>query len=296
MVSTYTIKDLENLTGIKAHTIRIWEQRYGIVQPQRSESNVRFYSADDLKNMLNITVLNNNGYKISKIAKMSTDQMCELALAVLDKKENYQDQISALSIAMIDLDEKRFEKIMNTNILHHGFEYTMMEIVYPFLLRIGALWQTKAINPAHEHFISNLIRQKLIVAIDGQVAKSDDEAKTFMLFLPEGELHELSLLFASYLIKSYGHKVFYLGQSLPLRDLKEVYDVHKPDFLFSIFTSAPSGRQTQRYVDNLASNFPEAGILLTGYQILGQGIDITDNMEVMPHFKYFKDFLKSLEK
>lgn len=295
MVNSYTIKDLENLTGIKAHTIRIWEQRYGIVQPQRSDSNVRFYSADDLKNMLNITVLNNNGYKISKIAKMSPQEMCDLVLAVLEKKENYQDQINALSMAMIDLDESRFEKIMSTNILHHNFEYTMMEIVYPFLQKIGALWQTKAINPAHEHFISNLIRQKLIVAIDGQVMKEDHSRKNFMLFLPEGELHELSLLFASYLIKSFGHKVYYLGQSLPLRDLKEVYAVHCPQFLLSIFTSVPSGRQTQKYVNQLGELFPDANLLLTGYQVLGQGIEVAENMELIPHFKYFKDFLKSLD-
>ena len=294
MVNTYTIKDLENLTGIKAHTIRIWEQRYGIVSPKRSESNVRFYSADDLKNMLNITVLNNNGYKISKIAKMSQAEVCERVMAVLDKKESYQDQINALSMAMIDLDESRFEKIMSTNILHHNFEYTMMEIVYPFLQRIGALWQTKAISPAHEHFISNLIRQKLIVAIDGQTVK-EERVKTFMLFLPEGELHELSLLFASYLIKTYGHKVFYLGQSLPLRDLKEVYEVHRPNYLLSIFTSVPSGRTTQKFVDQLSVQFPDAKILLSGFQVLGQGIEEPENIELIPHFRYFKDLLNTLE-
>ena len=116
-----------------------------------------------------------------------------------------------------------------------------------------------------------------------------------MLFLPEGELHEISLLFGSYLIKSYGHKVFYLGQSLPLRDLKQVYLVHKPDYIFSVFTSVPSGRQTQKYVDKLSETFPEAGVLLTGYQVLGQGIEEKENIELIPHFKYFKDLLNSLE-
>jgi len=166
-VSTYSIKDLEHLTGIKAHTIRIWEQRYDILSPKRTDTNIRYYDSTDLKHMLNIALLNNNGYKISKIAKMSQEEVFEAVLQTIDKNNNYSDQINALTVAMIDLNEAQFEKIMSTNILQIGFEDTMLNIIYPFLTKIGFLWQIDSINPAQEHFMTNLIRQKLIVAIDG---------------------------------------------------------------------------------------------------------------------------------
>ncbi|MEH0157830.1 MerR family transcriptional regulator [Limibacter armeniacum] len=291
-MSTYSIKDLEHLTGIKAHTIRIWEQRYNIIQPKRTETNIRFYDSEDLKHMLNISLLNNNGFKISKIAKMSRDEVCEHVLNTIDKKENYQDQISGLTLAMIDMDEDRFEKIMSTNVLQLGFEDTMMNIIYPFLARVGFLWQTDSVSPAQEHFISNLIRQKIIVAIDGQINTVDKKQSTYMLYLPEGELHEIGLLFASYLIKQRGNKVIYLGQSLPLPELSKVYGYHKPDYLLTVLTSAPDLNFVQRYIDNVAESFPEAQILMSGYQVVGQDMDLPENVEVIPHVKYLVDYVE----
>lgn len=293
-MSTYSIKDLENLTGIKAHTIRIWEQRYGIVAPKRTSTNVRYYSSEDLKNMLNITLLNNNGHKISHIAKMTPSEIRAEVIETINQHHNHEDQIGALTLAMIDIDETQFERIMSANILRHGFEETMINIVYPFLRRIGALWQTDAINPAQEHFITNLVRQKMIVAIDGKCSKPYEHEETFLLYLPEGELHELSLLFAYYLIRSHGYKVIYLGQSLPMEDLEEVYRLQKPEYLFTVMTSYPPFHEVQKYVDKLGNTFPEAGVLLTGYQILGQGIDLGENMEMIPHFYYLIDLLKQI--
>ncbi len=147
-MSVYSIKDLEQLTGIKAHTIRIWEQRYDIVSPERTDTNLRYYNSEDLKTMLNVSTLNNNGHKISKIAKMSEQEINDNVLMVISKKENHADQIRALTLSMVEMDENRFEKIMANNILQHGFEDTMINIVFPFLIRIGYLWQTNAVNPA----------------------------------------------------------------------------------------------------------------------------------------------------
>jgi DNA-binding transcriptional MerR regulator len=294
-LGTYSIKDLENLTGIKAHTIRIWEQRYGILEPKRTSTNVRYYTADDLKSMLNITLLNNNGVKISHIAKMTRDEIREqVADAVGLKNSSYDDQISALTLAMIDIDEPQFERIMSANILRHGFENCMINIVYPFLRRIGALWQTDAINPAQEHFITNLIRQKLIVAIDGKCQSPIQHPESFLLYLPEGELHEISLLFAYYLIRGNGFKVIYLGQSLPMEDLVEVYKIQRPSVIFSVMTSFPPFHEVQEYVDRLGREFPEAHIMLTGHQVLGQGIEAGPNMEMVPSFHYLIDWLKDL--
>ena len=210
-MSTYSIKDLENLSGIKAHTLRIWEQRYDLIRPKRTDTNIRYYDDDNLKLILNVALLNDNGYKISKIASMDMDEMRAEVMKLTERSLTHDDQIHALTICMIEMDEERFDKVLSTNILKLGFEQSMMNIVYPFMSKIGVLWQTGAINPAHEHFISNLVRQKLIVAIDGQVVSGD--GKKFLLFLPEGELHEISLLFASFLIKSKGNKVFFIGDN-----------------------------------------------------------------------------------
>ncbi|TAF95142.1 MAG: MerR family transcriptional regulator [Runella slithyformis] len=276
-MSSYSIRDLEQLSGIKAHTLRIWEQRYNIIQPKRTDTNIRFYDDQDLKLVLNISLLKEHGYKISEISKLSPEELNKEVLMISDRKLNYPDQIHALTISMIDLDEDRFEKIVSTNFLQFGFESTMINIIYPFLSRIGTLWVTGSIGPAQEHFITHLIRQKIIVAIDGQVSKPRADSKRFMLYLPEGELHEISLLFATYMIRSRNHKVIYLGQTLPFNELVFAYEVHKPDYIFTSITSVPSNDEVQNYVTRLCKQFPKSHILLTGYQVVGQDIEIETN-------------------
>lgn len=276
-MSVYSIKDLEHLSGIKAHTLRVWEQRYKIVQPKRTDTNIRYYDDLDLKLILNISLLKDNGYKISSIAKMTEDDMRGEVITITENSNKCPDQVQALTLAMIDLDEDRFEKIISTNTLQLGFEKTMIGIVYPFLVRIGFLWQTGSINPAQEHFISNLIRQKLIVAIDGQVLDKSKEHKKFLLFLPEGELHELALLFSSYIIKSRNHRAIYLGQSLPFDDLVAAYRIHEPDYLVTIATTTPGQDSIQEYIDRLGETFPDATLILSGYQIIAQDLDIPEN-------------------
>jgi MerR family transcriptional regulator, light-induced transcriptional regulator len=280
-MSNYSIRDLEQLSGIKAHTLRIWEQRYNIISPKRTDTNIRLYDDQDLKLVLNISLLKEHGYKISEISKMTSDEMNAEVMTISDKKLNYPDQIHALTISMIDLDEDRFEKIISTNILQFGFENTMVNIIYPFLSRIGTLWVTGSIGPAQEHFITNLIRQKVIVAIDGQVVKQTPASKKFLLFLPEGELHEMGLLFANYVIRARSHKVIYLGQTLPFAEIEFAYKIHQPDYLFTSITSVPSSSEVQAYVDRLANRFSESSILLTGYQIVGQDIRISSNTTII---------------
>lgn len=277
----YSIKDLEHLSGIKAHTLRIWEQRYSFIKPKRTDTNIRYYSDEDLKLVLNISLLKNNGHKISKIAKMTDNDIAEEVYKITEKKLSYTEQIHALTISMVELNENRFEKIMATNILQLGFERTMVNIIFPFLHRIGVLWQTGAINPAHEHFITNLVRQKLLVAIDGQFEDYSDSAKKFMLFLPDGELHEISLLFANYLIKARKNKTIYLGQSMPLSDLKEIYEKHKPEFLFTVITNSPGQDKIQNYINQLSKSFPDSEILMTGYQVIGQDLTEPENVHFL---------------
>ena len=292
-MSTYSIKDLEQLSGIKAHTLRIWEQRYDLLSPKRTDTNIRFYDDQDLKLILNVALLNDNGYKISKIASMSLEEIREEVLKLSDKSLTHDDQIHTLTICMIELDEERFEKILTTNIIKLGFEQTMLNIIYPFMAKIGVLWQTGAINPAQEHFISNLVRQKLIVAIDGQVG--NNTGKKFLLFLPEGELHEVSILFANYLIKAKGHKVIYLGQSTPQSDLESVYNIHRPDFLLTVITNSPSSENVPDYIQSLSSKFPNTQILVSGHQIIGQDFDFPANVRQMMYIRDIKDFLEEIQ-
>ena len=280
-MSNYSIKDLEQLSGIKAHTLRIWEQRYNIISPKRTDTNIRTYDDRDLKLVLNISLLKDHGYKISEISKLSMEEMyCEV-IKISDRQLNYPDQIHALTISMVDLDEERFEKIISTNILQFGFEDTMIHIIYPFLNRIGTLWVTGSVGPAQEHFITNLIRQKLIVAIDGQVSKQRPNGKKYLLYLPEGESHEISLLFANYIIRARYNKVIYLGQNLPFSELVFAYNIHRPDFIFTSLTSSPSNHEVQPYVNRLIKAFSDSHLLLTGYQVVGQDIDLPENATVI---------------
>jgi DNA-binding transcriptional MerR regulator len=263
----YTIKDIENLTGVKAHTLRVWEQRYHLIEPKRTENNIRYYDADDLKFMLNVAFLNQHGHKISRIAQMNSDELIQLVRTTLSQISFNQHQVNALVVAMVDLDEEHFEKIISTNILQMGFEKTMTQIIYPFLYRVGILWTTNAISPAHEHFISGLIRNKIIVAIDGQMPDKNPREKKFMLYLPSEEWHEIPLLFSYYVLKSRGHKVYYLGQNLPLNDVLAAYQVQKPHYLLSIFTTKPACDDVAEYIKKISNGLPDAQILLTGKQI-----------------------------
>ncbi|MCC5930530.1 MAG: MerR family transcriptional regulator [Cyclobacteriaceae bacterium] len=290
-MSVYSIKDLEQLSGIKAHTLRIWEQRYNFIKPKRTDTNIRFYDDADLKLVLNISLLKENGHKISKICDMSFSEMQEEVVRITEKKLSYPEQIQALTLAMIDMDEDRFEKIMSINILQLGFERTMINIIYPFFLKIGVLWQTGAVNPAQEHFISNLVRQKLIVAIDGQLVSSSEYNKKYMLYLPENEIHEIGLLFSSFIIKARNNKVIYLGQNLPFEDLSSVYGSHKPDVIVSVFTSNPAASNVQDYIDKLGKRFPSSTILISGHQVVGQGLECPKNVIILNKLQDLIDYV-----
>lgn len=287
----YSIKDLEQLSGIKAHTLRIWEQRYNLLSPKRTDTNIRYYDDADLRLILNVALLNENGFKISKIAKMTSEDISQEVIMLTERSFTHDDQIHALTIAMVEFDEIRFDKIISTNILKIGFEMTMINIIYPFLSKIGILWQTGSIYPGQEHFISNLIRQKLIVAIDGQVNMGS--SKKFLLYLPQGELHEISLLFSCYILKSNGFQVIYLGQNTPDEDLNAVHQIHNPDYLLTVITTSPNSEDLQEYITSLGYRFPESTILVSGYQVIGRELKLPANVHIMHYLKDIKEYLQS---
>lgn len=287
----YSIKDLEQLSGIKAHTIRIWEKRYGLFEPERTPTNIRYYSDDDLKKLLNVTILNRNGYKISNIVSMENGEMNERIIEISDSFHDFTNQIEQLTLAMIDFDEVRFERVLSSSVIKIGFDETVTRILYPFFERIGVLWQIGTIYPAQEHFVSNLIRQKLIIAIDGQVGNFKVDPQTFLLFLPPNEWHELGLLFYNYLIRKSGHNVIYLGQSLPLEDLAEIKNKQKIDCILTTFTTPITHKKYTETISHLSQSFSENKIYITGIQTLEHNMQMPDNIKLIKQPRVFLDQL-----
>ncbi len=279
-MSTYSIKDLERISGIKAHTIRIWEQRYNIISPNRTDTNIRNYNDEDLKSILNIGILNNSGYKISKIAKMHKDEITASVLEITGNNYDPNVQIDNLIIAMSEMDEDRFEKFLTANIVRFGFEKTFLEVLHPFMAKVAILWITNSINPAQEHFISNLVRQKLITAIDGADYKGDKETKKVLLYLPENELHEINLLFANLFLKTHGFKTIYLGQSVPYADIKMVCNLHKPHYILTVITCSLMDITIEDYIKQLSNDFKEQKIVVSGYQFLHNEIKLPHSVKL----------------
>lgn len=293
-MAVYSIKDLENLTGIKAHTIRIWEKRYQIVTPKRTDTNIRVYCDNDLKKLLNISILNKNGIKISRIAELPEEKLGDKVTQLTRHNNTEYSQIEGLLVSMIQLDEKQFDKILSKAINKLGFETVFMNILHPLFNRIGILWQTNSITAAQEHFISNLVRQKLIVAIDGLYTVENASSKKFILFLKEGEMHEIGLLFAYFMIKKFGHKVTYLGQSVPFNDLKEVVDITQPGYFFTSFINPLPTKDLQGYLQALYKAFPNKVFLITGSQVIENKIELPKNFTIFKKYPGLNIFLKKL--
>ncbi len=291
----YSIKDLEKLSGIKAHTLRIWEKRYNLVEPKRTDTNIRFYDDHDLKKILNVALLNRNGFKISHIARYDNKEISDKINEISSTDQETETSIDNLVIAMIELDERKFEKILSRSIMQYGFEETILSVIYPFFVKIGLLWQTGAINPAQEHFISNLTRQKIIVAIDAIVDTDDNNSKRFILFLPEGELHELGLLFYYYLIRKRGHRVVYLGQSVPFEDLERVVDIKPCDYILTSFNSSITGININEYISKLSKKFRKQNILFSAFDKEGLNRRLPDNTLKIKDIHEFVEFLENLK-
>ena len=288
----YSIKDLEKITGIKAHTIRIWEKRYGIVEPLRTQTNIRYYSDEDLRRLMNVAILNKYGYKISNIQSMSTAELNTCVVELTNQDLDNDHQVDNLVMAMIEIDEQRFDKIISSSIIKQGFDYTFENLLYKFLEKVGILWQVGKVNPAQEHFITNIIRQKLILAIDGQ-QEYQNNFKTFLLFLPENEYHEIALLYLHFLIRKQRHKVIYLGQNVPVTHLKDIFEIYKVDFLITSIASKQPGEMIIEIVNELAHLYSNKQILIGGNCL--NDITISFPANVVPIYS-LSDFKNILEK
>ncbi len=262
-MNAFTIKDLENLTGIKAHTIRIWEQRYGFLKPQRTDTNIRYYSNEELKKILNISLLNKYGFKISHIDKMSEEVMVEKINDISHQDAQQERIINSMIQCMVDMELQEFEHLLNDHIRLKGIERTIHQIIFPFMERIGVLWVTGHINPAQEHLVSNIIRQKIIVGID-TMNSTYKSHKSCGLFLPEGEYHELGILFVQYLLKNRGINVFYLGSNVPMDDIEYLVNIKKPDFIYTHLTSVSNAFSFERFLTQAVKRFESTPLIISG--------------------------------
>ena len=260
---SFTIKDLENLSGIKAHTIRIWEQRYSFLKPSRTDTNIRYYSNEELKKLLNIALLNKYGYKISHIDKMSEGEIKEKILNLNQSEAQQERIVNELIRNMVDLDMEKFEAVLDNYIFVKGIEKAITQIVFTYLEKIGILWLTNHIVPAQEHLVSNIIRQKLIVGIDN-IRSSVSINKKVLLFLPEGEFHELGLLFMSFLLRSRGICPIYLGCSVPIDDVEFVVKIKKPDYIFTHLTSVGHKFNFEKFISTINKKFPSVPVIISG--------------------------------
>lgn len=291
-MAVYSINDVEKLCGIKAHTIRIWEKRYAIIQPRRTETNIRYYLDEDLQKILNISLLNRNGYKISKIAKMTDGEIKKIISELSDVTLESEDNLDALMHAMLELDEFKFNKILNHNIASKGFEVTMDEIVYPMMEKLSMMWIAGSIKGVHENFVANVIRRKTIVAIDQSSTEYNAKAPRCLIYLPENETHELSLLFLHFLLKDAGINVINLGAGVPLIDVLEGQRISHAEFVFTIFNDSFSDTPLQPYLNELSKHLEDSTILISGYQTAIQNINVPYNVKVLKSLSEVRSFVK----
>jgi MerR family transcriptional regulator, light-induced transcriptional regulator len=294
-MAIYSIRDLEKLTGIKAHTIRIWEQRYRLIEPARTDTNIRYYTDENLRHLFNIALLNRHGYKISRLAKMQPEEIAARVSEIAENNGSQNAQIDALTLAMIDLDEVTFDRIFQAYTWEHGFESTMLELVYPFLDKLNVLWLTNSVSPAHEKFIGNLIRRKLMCAIDKESVENTRDAATFLLYMPEGESQELTLLFMHYLLRHRGHRVIYLGANTSVNDLRDACQPLRPHYIFTILQEPLPRQSIQNYIDTASNAVMGGQMLLTGAQLFVNQVKLPTNATVLnglPDTLQFLDALK----
>jgi MerR family transcriptional regulator, light-induced transcriptional regulator len=250
--NVFSIKDLENLSGIKAHTIRIWEKRYDVLQPMRTDTNIRTYDLASLQKLLNITLLHNYGYKISKIAEYPVDKIPEMVREIVSAKSAKSHAISDFKMAMMNFDQAKFLKTYDDLLSNKSFKEVFYEVFIPLMTEIGLLWQADTITPAHEHFITYLIKQKLLVNTEKvQILEPTRNDKVFVLYLPYNEIHELGLMYLNYEILSNGYRSIYLGESVPTESLKDLKRYFNDIIYISYITVEPNKEEVNNYVKSI---------------------------------------------
>lgn len=292
---SFSIKDLENLSGIKAHTIRIWEKRYALLSPQRSDTNIRNYDLGSLQKLLNITLLYNNGYKISKIAKVPEKEIPLKVREIMAKNSTKHHAINAFKLAMINFDQSMFLTTYDALLQKKSFREIFKEIFVPLLNELGLLWQTDTISPAHEHFITGLIKQKIYNNTEKlQLIAPTRSDKSFVLFLPENEIHEIGLLYLNYEVTLRGYKSVYLGQTVPMDSLQDLLKYFDNLHFLSYFTVQPSKDRIHRYLSDFDA-MVRLGTKASKLWVLGHQVQYISTEKITSQVKIFNSIEQVIE-
>lgn len=290
---SFTIKELEALSGIKAHTIRIWEQRYHFLKPERTDTNIRRYSNEELKTLLTVALLNKYGYKISRIDSMSHEERTKAVMELPAQEASSERLVNKLIGYMIDMRNVEFEKLLNDHLKETGIEKTITEIIFYFLEKVGILWHTNHILPVQEHIVSNIVRQKILAAIDNLPLVHKEEP-VFLLFLPEDEFHEMGLLYVYYLLRKRKLPVIYLGSSVPLKDVQYLFENKTPDFLYIHLTSFPRKHDLPKYISTLSQRFSHTKILVSGSAVQDYNKHLPSNVTRFQSLEEVTSYIKSV--
>ncbi|WP_408036712.1 MerR family transcriptional regulator [Tenacibaculum aestuarii] len=288
--STFTIKDLENISGIKAHTIRIWEKRYNLLSPERTDTNIRYYSSENLQKLLNVVLLNQNNIKISKIAEMSDNTIVLKARELAFKMAVNDEAINSFKMAMFQFDKTLFNNTYNSLLKRKTFREIFKDVFVPFLNHIGLLWQTDTLLPAHEHFISNLIVQKIQINIEKLEYSNNNSEVTYVLFLPENEVHELGLMYLNYELILRGYNTIYLGQSLPLDNLDYFFKSKTKICFVTSMTVQPYDDKVQEYfseIERVLMNTEHELIAIGNKAMAVDNVGFKAKISVHPSLKEF---------
>jgi MerR family transcriptional regulator, light-induced transcriptional regulator len=292
----YSISDLENLTGIKAHTLRIWEKRYGIIQPKRTDTNIRYFTEDDVRKILHITLLNKKGFKISKIAKMSEPEIRKQVATYSDVSPDFEDQLDGLMISMFELDASKFNIILDTQIQNMGFENTIESIIYPMLDKLSMMWMAGSVKIVHETFVTHTISRKIIQQIEYAQPRNYNDNFKFVLFLPENENNELTMLFAEYILTRAQIPVVNLGSQVKLIDVLEAAHIFNATHIFTIFNDSFSETPLQPYINELARNLTQSQLLVTGYSPVKQNVILPQNARLLHGLDDLKEIIQMVHK
>jgi MerR family transcriptional regulator, light-induced transcriptional regulator len=293
-MKSYQIADLQRLTGINVHTIRMWERRYGLITPHRTQTNIRYYDDEQVKKLLNVSTLLHHGMKISRIAELSDTQLNSHIRDLGKVAEGdvvCTGFINDLTASMLSFDEQAFEKSFSAAIVRFGLYEAMLRVFYPFMRNAGLMWVSNEAMPVQEHFASAVIRRKLIAAIDG-LSVSSRKSKVFLLFLPSEEWHETGLLFADYIIRSNGYKTIYLGQNVPMDNLQQVIEQINPTHFLTFYITPQKADKVQAEVSLLAKNNKHSQILISGADAILQSIKKAKNVSFLTSPQDLIGFLK----
>lgn len=293
--SVFSIKDLENLSGIKAHTIRIWEKRYNILDPIRTETNIRTYDLASLQKLLNVVLLNSYGYKISRIAELTSDKIALLVREIISDKNSNNHALNAFKLAMINFDQALFFNTYNNLLSEKTFREVFYEVIIPLMSEIGLLWQSGTISPAQEHFISYLIKQKLLINTEKvQILEPTRSDKVFVLYLPENEIHELGLMYLNYEILLNGYKTIYLGESVPIDSLKDMKKYFDNIVYISYMTVKPEKDDIDDYLKEINSEILDANSQIWFLGRMTEFIDTTKLPQSISVFNSITDLASKL--